>query len=447
MHPRLSSYLSKRLIDRAGGHRRQVLKAFEEKCRFDRLDEELRLRCQDERLAELLNHARQHVPHFQALMAGWDAIVPENAREALSFLPVMTRSDIQSDPAVHTADIGDASFQDATGGSTGTPMRFLVDRATQVARESSLYWSDRLAGWRYGDRIAMLWGSDRDVKSVTENVRSAVRWWLENRRWYNTFNMSVERMDAFHQDLCRFRPHVIIAYAGAMERYARYLRDRNTDLNYPLRSIISSAEMLTPAAREIVKDVFGQPVYDRYGNREFGAIAAECSRQNGLHINEMDCIVEIDSPDSQVEPGCVRITHLRNKVMPFIRYDTGDLACRAPDEPCACGCRTTRLARICGRQADSIRTQTGGMIHGEFITHLLYSARRVLEFQFIQESRTRYTLLLVADGHEDDETVDEWRKGIKEVTGPDSELDIRYVETIPATASGKRKFILSRLRD
>ena len=68
----------------------------------------------------------------------------------------MVRSDVQERPQDFFSDDAAAAADDATGGSSGTPMAFKVDRQTHVAREASLMWADQFAGWKPGERIAML---------------------------------------------------------------------------------------------------------------------------------------------------------------------------------------------------------------------------------------------------------------------------------------------------
>ena len=475
MHPTFSAILSHTLIDRRSGHRAAVLASFAEKQEADRLSEAVREQRLNQRLADLLNHARAHVPHFRTLLGRHDAINPDNAREVLTSLPVMTRRDIQSSPSDFGSDSSDPSIEDATGGSTGTPMRFRVDRCTQVARESSLYWSDSLAGWRYGDRIAMLWGSDKDVKSAMGRWKSSLRWIIENRRWFNAFDMGEAQMAEFHRHMIRFRPHLLVAYAGSLHLYACYLRSEiggrksergrpTSDLGplpsdygpqpsalspppsvlpYPLTALIASAEVMTPSMREQIESVFPVRVFDRYGNREFGAIAAECEAHEGLHLNPSDMIVEIDSPDPFRVEGRILITYLHNRVMPFLRYDTGDVGRFLTDEPCACGCTGVRLAPVSGRASDTIRTGSGKLIHGEFFTHLLYQADEVREFQFVQETRNQYVLRVVVDHDLGQDRVNGLRHEIAEVLDPSDTIRIERVDRIPLLPSGKRKFTLS----
>ena len=397
-------------------------------------------RRQCQALSRLLAHAREKVPRFkgmgQATGDVWDY---------LRLFPVMRRTDIQSDPGAFVAEGCSDLRPDATGGSTGTPMRFIVDRNTQVARESSLWWANSLAGWKPGEKIAMLWGSDRDCRGAVAHARLKLRWWIENLRWYNAFEMGEERMNAFHKDLCRFKPHMIVAYAGAVFAFARYLQSRGITPAYPSRAIVSSAEMVTPEMRTLVENVFGKPVFDRYGNREFGAIAAECGAHEGLHVNDSDMVVEIDSPDPDRIPGPILITYLKNCAMPFIRYDTGDLGLWSSDRVCPCGRTSKRLKRVVGRQSDMIRTRKGDLIHGEFFTHLFYGSPAVRQFQFVQEGLEDYSLYLVADKAQVLSEENRWRHEILAATGAGSRLSIVYTERIPSLPSGKHRFTISKL--
>ena len=445
MNSLLSAFLSRGLIDRAQGHRTAVLDTFRARVQSDRLDSNDRRRRQDENLASLLKSVRQDVPFYRERMASDEDITARNAREVLSRLPIVRRADIQQNADRFRSNSAKNCSDDATGGSTGTPMVFKIDRNTQIAREASLMWANSLAGWRPGEKIAMLWGSGRDVKSASGRLRLSVRWWIENMRWYDAFDMGEDRMALFHQDLSSFRPHLLVAYAGSAFAYARFLKERNRIPEYPLRAIVTSAEVCTPTMRALIEETFGRPVFDRYGNREFAGIAAECEAHQGLHLNEDDCVVEIESPDPFRQEGPILVTYLKNRAMPFLRYDTGDAGRFASSDVCPCGRNTIRLAPVTGRQSDTIRTPSGKLIHGEYFTHLLYGQAGVREFQFVQESLKSYRLLVIVSSELKIGAKERWREAILAAIGSDCELMIECVPQIPTLPSGKRKFTLSKL--
>lgn len=430
MNPALSAFLSRRLLDRRDGHRARVLAALAEKTRLNALPPaEIRAH-QQSKLAELLRHAAGAIPYYRDRLPRPGLIDAANAFDTLRALPVLDRATIQREGAALVDPAATGHAADATGGSTGTPMAFRVDRATQIARESSLMWADALAGWRYGERIAMLWGSDRDVRGAAARWKSNARWLVENRRWFNAFDMGPERMDGFHAAMEAFAPHLIVAYSGSAFVFARHLRQRGLKPSYPLRGLVCSAEVLAPEMRREIEDVFGRPCFDRYGNREFGAIAAEDAGHDGLLLNHADCIVENGAA------GQVLVTYLHNRAMPFLRYDTGDLALVRADG---------RLGPVQGRRSDTIRTAAGRLIHGEFFTHLLYGCPGVAQFQFVQETLHDYRLVVVARPEDVAAHEVRWREEILRQVGADSRVTVAPAERIPPLASGKHKFTVSHV--
>src|SRR5690606_31785328 len=98
-------------------------------------------------------------------------------------------------------------------------------------------------------------------------------------------------------------------------------------------SIVVGAEKLHQFQREAIERVFGAPVFETYGSREFMLIGAECPEHAGLHITAENLIVEVlgsdDRPVPAGEEGDVVITDLTNTGMPFIRYRNGDRAVMA----------------------------------------------------------------------------------------------------------------------
>lgn len=454
MHPYLSLFLSRLLVDRCGGYRQEVLRQFRALRCYDAVSCDAIVREHSTQLAAMLNHAREHSAFYCDRIP--EHITADNARDALRIIPVLAKKDIQE----RARDIvvpGMDSIRDATGGSSGEPMVFYTDLERKKAGEAATYWSNSLAGFEYGDRVAMLWGAARDsgegrmpedgcrMSGVWKQLRVGMRNWVENVRWYDAFDMGENRMHDFHKQMTRFAPHVLVGYAGSLYEYVRFLEANNIKPGYLLKSIISSAEVLTSATRKMVSDVFQKPIFDRYGNREFGPIAAECEAHDGLHINEHDMYVEIDSPNPYEIPGEILVTYFRNKAMPFVRYNTGDVGLFARGE-CACGRKTRRLKTIDGRTSDSIRTREGNIIHGEYFTHMMYGVEWVRAFQFVQETLDRYVLRVECDPQIAQINTNLWVQEIRDKLGENVAVRVECVDKIPLLLSGKRKFTVSMIK-
>src|SRR6185437_4278751 len=134
-------------------------------------------------------------------------------------------------------------------------------------------------------------------------------------------------------------PDVIVAYTNPLDSFASMLRERGWRPFSP-RAIVVGAEKLHDFQRRRIEEVFGAPVFETYGSREFMLIGAECDRHRGLHLTAENLLVEVLDDDGQPTPpgeeGDVVITDLYNYGMPFVRYANGDRGV-AGFEGCACG--------------------------------------------------------------------------------------------------------------
>src|SRR5207244_3598177 len=106
----------------------------------------------------------------------------------------------------------------------------------------------------------------------------------------------------FHRFLANWRPRIIQAYARSAVLFARYLREHGLTPHRP-RAIITSAEMLEEHERRLLEDVFGCPVFNRYGCREVSVVASECPAHSGLHIMAEGLYVEIETARGPAAAG------------------------------------------------------------------------------------------------------------------------------------------------
>jgi phenylacetate-CoA ligase len=243
---------------------------------------------------------------------------------------------------------------------------------------------------------------------------------------------------------------MILGYANALRVYAEYLNEHRPDHRIRPAGIISSAEKLTESTRRIVQSAFGCKVLNRYGSREVGLIASECDRQEGLHINSDNLLLEILDGESAVETGTsgdIVITDFTNFGMPFIRYKMQDRG-RLGASACSCGRGLPLLEAVEGREADFFVAANGDLVHGEYFTHLFYGIPQVTKFQMIQESIDEVQLKIVesASGPGDREYVGFIQQKVHEMLGEQAELTTTFVDEIPPPASGKHIFTISRIK-
>lgn len=183
--------------------------------------------------------------------------------------------------------------------------------------------------------------------------------------------------------------------------------------------------------------------------REVSAIAYECSYHTGLHITLEHVYVEVlDSNNNNilVEPGMIVATDLDNYVMPFIRYETGDLGSFS-EEKCPCGVNQPLLKSIDGRSIDTITLANGAKVHGVFFTDVLAElgifVGMIKRFQVYQVNRGDITFRLESSQMIEKHILDSLKHALDRFF---NNVDIVCTDKLPSDSSGKFRYIVSEIK-
>jgi phenylacetate-CoA ligase len=243
---------------------------------------------------KLLNHAYVSCSFYQrrfddAGLRPIDILLPADFEN----LPALTRDDIRD----HLPELRSCFYRPddlttaATGGTTDTPVPIL--RSFNSVREKiAIQWQfNRWAGFLPGDKVLYIWGARQDY---LENP--SWRWRLYDRHlmrrlWAPTSLLNETVLESYRQTLNRFRPRIIYAYPTPLALFCEFLQNSGRDYHRPA-SAICTAEPLLESQRLVIEEVLGCPLFEHYGSREFGMIAAECEYHCGLHLNHAAAYIE-----------------------------------------------------------------------------------------------------------------------------------------------------------
>jgi phenylacetate-CoA ligase len=399
------------------------------------------------RLRVLLDHAYAQCPFYRARFerAG---LTPSDLRglDDLRALPILEKRDLQEqskDMVARNWPRGDL-IRNQTGGSTGTPVPFYLSKARKCSRAAATLRHNRWAGWRIGDRAAVIWGApqDRPPDSWRARLRGAL---LRDPLWLDTGNVTEASLAAFHTELLRYRPRIIQAYARSAVLFARYTQACGLTPHRP-HGIVTSAEVLEEDERRLLEDVFGCPVYNRYGCREVSVVASECMAHSGLHVMAEGLYVEIETPNGAAAPGemgSILVTDLLNLAMPLIRYRIGDLGAWASGV-CSCGRGLPRLERVAGRVTDFLVGDDGRLVSGVFLATYVVAQRPSLGQVQIRQHEAGAVTYRIKPGRDFNTNGDlEYlRSTTRRYLGDSTRIDSELVQELPAEPSGK--FLFSR---
>jgi len=199
------------------------------------------------------------------------------------------------------------------------------------------------------------WG--RDYKSGAEAIEASV---------IPHTPMSIEKKVMVLMD---YRTSILITTPASARQLADYVRAKDISTTaLELKTLILVGEAVDPETRRLLEEQLGVTVWSHYGLSEVPgpAIAFECEKHAGLHVNEDHFLPEIVDPVSgEVLPndrfGELVLTTLTTRAFPLIRYKTGDRA-RIMRETCACGRRLTRIEWM-GERVDDLLNIDGVKIH------------------------------------------------------------------------------------
>jgi phenylacetate-CoA ligase len=408
-------------------------------------------RLQAEKLARLLRVALDHSPwHADRIRAaGLEAQVREGAvgLDDLRRLPPMTRADAREHgESIRWRGVPGGAFAYNTGGSSGEPLQFYFGRWRQASDAAGRIRARRWWGVDIGDPEAYLWGAPMEL-TRTDRVK-ALRDRLLNQLLLNAFEMSPARMTEYIDALQAFRPKCLYGYASSVALLAAHTRDTRRRLDVPgLKVVCTTGEPLYPHQRQLIEEIFRVPVANEYGARDAGFVAHESPAGQLLATSESNVLEVLDGAGRPVppgQPGEAVVTGLHSDAQPFIRYRTGDVVTLS-SSGCAEGRGLHVLQEVAGRTTDFIIRADGAVMHALAVIYVLRAIEGVAEFKLIQNALEDVEVLVVPDARWTDSSRARVVEGLRTRLGDGVRVTIREMDAIPAEASGKFRYVTSRV--
>ena len=407
-------------------------------------------RLQEKKLKNLLYFSFENVPYYKKkfMEVGID-LKDLHRSENFCKIPLLTKNEINKNRQLLISKRINQNtlLPNSTSGSTGEALYFYYDIRSWTHRRAVNIRTQEALGIKIGDRSARLWGAPIDIKKA-EALRGRLHSWINNKMILSSYDLSDQNLQNYYKKLYKFKPELLISYPGPLTVFAENMIN-NKNILTSIRAIISSAETLFEWQRELIERAFSCPVYNRYGCREFGDIAHECERREGLHVNSDRVYLEILDDNLETvadgQTGEIVITDLDNYAMPLIRYRIGDVA-SFKNEKCSCGRSLPLLKKIDGRTLDIVKAPNGNRLGGTFWTILFKSHPGIKAFRIIQERLDSLIVEYVEDPTIKNINLEYYRKKIKKKCGNNFSINFRNVSKIPTTISGKTRIVISRLQ-
>ena len=275
----------------------------------------------------------------------------------------------------------------STGGSSGKPMQFYIG-----ANRSQIEYAHLVTSWeRIGFDLRIPQAVFRGT--VVPEDRNGFRHQYDpllRRHYYSNFHMTEANMARYLDHVATIGPCFLHAYPSAAATLASFIKHAHRKAPTNIKGIIAESENVYPDERELAEMVFGVRYYSCYGHSEKLVLGVECEHSSDYHIWPTYGFCELVRPDGSpvTTPGVrgeIVGTGFINRIVPFIRYRTGDYAEYGGESCPKCGRAQMILRNVEGRGPQgSLVGADGQHISNTAINVHDDTFDGVIEYQFAQ---------------------------------------------------------------
>ena len=393
---------------------------------------------QEEQLQRIVNQAYHHTIYWKRIFDE-RGLKPSDIQtmDDLKKLPILTKNDIRD----HYNEIVPDNLEefqyrkDQTGGTTGEPMRYLVDEEVWGFGTANKIVAWRTTGYRFGDAFMAL-GSAALFKKKAPLTRRVLDW-IRNERAFNSMNMDEDLCRRYIEAMEKEGIHYVYGYASSIFLLAKYALDHKIDMSH-MRGVFTTSENLTALYRETIEHAFSCCVMDCYGARDAAITAYEIT--HGNYYLGYEAFVEVVD-EFEPNKGTLLSTNLLSMTFPLLRYNYGDAGELNNSSQEYNG---QVLHRIYGRTSDVLRLDNGHVLTSPGFTILMRNFNvKAYDIQKLSGSSVRMQIVPAEGWNKEQET-----KLITEMlwfVGEGCDFTLEYVEKFEELKNGKRRYFMNDL--
>lgn len=405
-------------------------------------------------LRQLLEEAGKYVPYWRTLFKdiGFEPskIRSINELEKLPLLEKNTIKDNYSDFISEKADLDEITYM-TTGGSTGSPLKILMNKESRSKSHAATRYYLKKAGITPGlEKGIRLHGN-----KIPNEYTDIGEFWIKegNRLTMSVSNISMETCSAYMKAIRSFQPNYIHAYASALFLLTDYAIKKNERFPSSIKNIFCDSETVYPKQRELIKNYTGANFYNIYGHTEAAGMAITfpgSSRLESLPIGIMEILgPNLSSVITPGETGEIVVTGFNNKIMPFIRYRTADIAEIASDNNNYERPFRPILSNVKGRIQDYILGMDGAIVPAApLLFDYNFDWTGIDLFQLVQEEKGKVIFKIVKSKETDvDQNILKERiiRSFTVIFGEEFIVDVVFCKNLSLTDRGKFRYVDQRL--
>lgn len=417
-----------------------------------RREPELLAQYSHQQLGKSLNWAVRTVPAYRGIISA-DACL-NDPLSALAQFPLLAKADIKRRPAAFLSNAMPvkARLKAFTGGSTAEPMAFFLEKGVSRSREYA-FMED------FHSRVGL---SDKDVvlalrgRTVSTAGKADGQMWMyepiKRQLILSSDHLEPPFMPHYVQALRAWKPTFIQAFPSAIYPLARWLAAHPAlDITSRINGVMLYSENVFDFQMHLIRQVFDCPVLKHYGHSERVLMAASVPGDDRYFFWPQYGHFELADEQGRVitTPGVLGEivgTSFDNRVMPFIRYRTGDLAVLS-DRPVDDALRGYPVVeRIEGRLQEFLVTRDHRLISICTMGSAHFDMLAQMEtIQYEQREPGVFDLKVVASRKLTQSELSNIKHAVQDKTQGGCEVLVREVDAIPRTNRGKHVMLIQHL--
>lgn len=341
----------------------------------------------EEKLVAMANYAIEHVPYYRKRYAGAIIKTADDFRRTFGFIDKDTVRDNYTDfISDEAASLPHVELR--TSGTSGKPMRFLIPANRYVTEMAFVTGVWQHSGWNYDikgtiRRKQLPAGRDYMVNPATREII------FDGNRSDEAYVRKVHRV------LTRNRVHTLYGYPSGVMRMVRLFLKYGLSTS-GIHRVLLTSESVPPPIYNFFTNL-GIKIATFYGHTEKLVFIEQLSGAPTFAIEPGYGFCEIIGSDGkEAMEGEIVGTTFYNRVMPLLRYRTGDFARKQGTTAVIDGIEKPILSAVEGRREQTQVVRTDGTvlnlssieIHDEF-------SLKVDGVQFIQNEPGKLTVRVV----------------------------------------------------
>ncbi|MBQ6815009.1 MAG: phenylacetate--CoA ligase family protein [Lachnospiraceae bacterium] len=381
-------------------------------------------------MRNVLVHAYEHTEYYKKI---FDEVSfnPYEFKdfEEIKVIPLLSKEIIKENSNKIEADDVSDYYVGVTGGSTGEPLKVLLDRDSIYKEKAFIYyfWS------KYGydikkSKIVTFRGVDFKGKMTKVNP-------LYNEIIFNPFILTYANIDKYVKKINKYKPEFIHGYPSAMANFCRLLIENKLSLKVKIKAAFAISEECTVEQQKVIEQALGCKVISFYGHTERAVFGEQVGYERLYKFNDIYGYTEL----LEHEAGNVVCTGYINYKFPFIRYVVDDHAQNSNDkgyfiEPHRKG---ATLIGINGERISqsSLRCHDASTFSG------------TTGYQMYQKEYGKVECRVQAVQKISEQKINMIKKGLEEKTGKCIDWKVIQVDEFELTERGKCKTIIQKCKE